>query len=154
MLCGGSKAPDNLPAANYSVQTSTSNQCSRLVLTPKGIAEGWKVELMPQPRIMLDLIQLPDMRFLIVNGAQTGVAGYGFVSVYLLFVQNANWAIFCDRAMTALGTAMRRILHLLRLYTIQRRQLGRDSPLPVFLQRLYPECTIQLHLLPQTGALC
>ncbi|KAF9568286.1 copper radical oxidase [Agrocybe pediades] len=78
MICGGSTAPDNLPAANYSVQTPTSAQCSRLLLTPAGIKAGWQVEFMPQPRIMLDFIQLPDMRFLIVNGAQTGVAGYGF----------------------------------------------------------------------------
>lgn len=50
-----------------------------MVLNATGIAAGWKVESMPQPRIMGDLILLPDGRVLVVNGAQTGVAGYGNV---------------------------------------------------------------------------
>ncbi|KAF4618750.1 hypothetical protein D9613_010182 [Agrocybe pediades] len=77
MICGGSTVSEDLPPENYSVFTPTSTQCARLVLTPAGIAAGWKVEFMPEGRIMLDLIQMPDMRILIVNGAHTGVAGYG-----------------------------------------------------------------------------
>ena len=80
MICGGSTVSDQDQSGNFSVFTPTSAQCARLVLTPAGIAAGWKVEFMPQPRIMLDLIQLPDMRILMVNGAHTGVAGYGTVS--------------------------------------------------------------------------
>jgi hypothetical protein len=37
---------------------------------------------MPQARVMPELIQLPDMSILIVNGAQTGVAGYGNVRLF------------------------------------------------------------------------
>lgn len=51
-----------------------------MVLNRAGIAAGWAVESMPQPRLMLDAILLPDGRVLIINGAQSGVAGYGTVS--------------------------------------------------------------------------
>ncbi|KAF9567095.1 copper radical oxidase [Agrocybe pediades] len=79
MICGGSTVSDSVSPTTFTAQTPTSAQCSRLVLTTAGIAAGWKVESMPQPRIMPELIQLPDMRILIVNGAMTGVAGYGNV---------------------------------------------------------------------------
>jgi hypothetical protein len=50
-----------------------------MVLSTAGIAAGWQVERMPQARIMVDMILLPDGRVMLVNGAQTGVAGYGNV---------------------------------------------------------------------------
>jgi len=50
---------------------------ARIVLTAEGIAAGWSVETMPMARIMTDLIILPDDRIMIVNGAQTGIAGFG-----------------------------------------------------------------------------
>ena len=81
MICGGSTLTDQDQSGNFSVFSPTSAQCSRLVLTPAGIAAGWKVEYMPQPRVMLNMVQLPDMRILIVNGAHTGLAGYGAVSI-------------------------------------------------------------------------
>ncbi|KAL0064903.1 hypothetical protein AAF712_008156 [Marasmius tenuissimus] len=80
MICGGSTVSDraaDLPSMTS--QTPASSQCARLVLNAVGIATGWKVEDMPTPRIMPELILLPDGRVLIVNGAQTGVAGYGNV---------------------------------------------------------------------------
>ncbi|KAK7454573.1 hypothetical protein VKT23_011325 [Stygiomarasmius scandens] len=43
-----------------------------MVLTDAGIAAGWKVETMPQARVMPELILLPDGRILIINGAQIG----------------------------------------------------------------------------------
>ncbi|TFK36000.1 glyoxal oxidase N-terminus-domain-containing protein [Crucibulum laeve] len=79
MICGGSAVSDSVSPTTFTAQTPTSAQCSRLVLTTAGIAAGWKVESMPQPRVMPELVQLPDMRILIVNGATTGVAGYGNV---------------------------------------------------------------------------
>lgn len=79
MICGGSVVDDTLEESQYSSQTPASAQCARLVLSPAGIATGWKVESMPQPRLMVELILLPDGRVLAVNGAQTGVAGYNSV---------------------------------------------------------------------------
>nr|ATV82122.1 copper radical oxidase [Strobilurus tenacellus] len=80
MICGGSTVSDSVNPTTLSSQTPTSAQCSRLVLNTAGIAAGWKVESMPQARVMPELVLLPDGRVLIVNGAGTGVAGYGNVA--------------------------------------------------------------------------
>ncbi|KAK7449213.1 hypothetical protein VKT23_013358 [Stygiomarasmius scandens] len=79
LICGGSTVSDTANPSSLSSQTPASAQCSRMVLTDAGIAAGWKVETMPQARVMPELILLPDGRILIINGAQTGVAGYGNV---------------------------------------------------------------------------
>lgn len=80
MICGGSTVSDRVNPSTLSSQTPASDQCARLVLTTAGIAAGWKVERMPQTRIFVELVLLPDGRVLLVNGARTGVAGYGNVS--------------------------------------------------------------------------
>ncbi|KAJ7173340.1 glyoxal oxidase N-terminus-domain-containing protein [Mycena filopes] len=77
MICGGSTVSDKVAANSISSQAATSTQCIRMVLNAAGIAAGWKVETMPQGRIMVDMILLPDGRVMLVNGARTGVAGYG-----------------------------------------------------------------------------
>ncbi|KAJ7125749.1 glyoxal oxidase N-terminus-domain-containing protein [Mycena crocata] len=79
MICGGSTVSDKVSANSISSQTPASAQCIRMVLNAAGIAAGWKVETMPQARIMVDMILLPDGRVMLVNGARTGVAGYGNV---------------------------------------------------------------------------
>ncbi|KAG9098252.1 hypothetical protein FS749_004276 [Ceratobasidium sp. UAMH 11750] len=79
LLCGGSQLNPNLKENEVSSRSPTSAQCSRLVLTPAGIAAGWQVESMPYGRIMPDVTILPDGKILIVNGAKTGTAGYGNV---------------------------------------------------------------------------
>ncbi|KAJ7825707.1 glyoxal oxidase N-terminus-domain-containing protein [Mycena leptocephala] len=80
MICGGSTVSDKVSASSISSQAPTSNQCIRMVLNAAGIAAGWKVETMPQGRIMVDMVLLPDGRVMLVNGAMTGVAGYGNVA--------------------------------------------------------------------------
>ena len=82
MICGGSTVSDTVNPSTISSQTPASAQCIRMVLNTAGIAAGWKVESMPQARIMPELIQLPDMTITIVNGARTGVAGYGNVRLF------------------------------------------------------------------------
>ncbi|KAJ7065518.1 glyoxal oxidase N-terminus-domain-containing protein [Mycena amicta] len=79
MICGGSTISDKVSASSISSQAPTSAQCIRMVLNTAGIAAGWKVESMPQGRIMVDMVLLPDGRVMLVNGATTGVAGYGNV---------------------------------------------------------------------------
>ncbi|KAG6832068.1 hypothetical protein H0H92_005490 [Tricholoma furcatifolium] len=79
LLCGGSIIPDDKGSSAISSQDPASSQCSRLVLTEDGIAAGWKVESMPQARTMPDAVLLPTGDVLIVNGAGTGISGYGNV---------------------------------------------------------------------------
>lgn len=79
LLCGGSAVDDTKPGYEISSQDSASAQCSRMVLTDAGIAAGWQVEQMPQARTMPDAVLLPTGQILIVNGASTGISGYGNV---------------------------------------------------------------------------
>ncbi|POW10014.1 hypothetical protein PSTT_06421, partial [Puccinia striiformis] len=73
LVCGGTDLDDRLPATSLRVSDPASSQCARMIR----VKDGWKIEQMPSPRIMPDLIMMPDGRVLIVNGAKTGVAGYG-----------------------------------------------------------------------------
>ncbi|SCV70920.1 BQ2448_3682 [Microbotryum intermedium] len=80
LLCGGTIANiDGNPTA-LSTNTPTSNQCARILISGTGSSKGWQVEQMPESRIMASTILTPDAKVLLVNGAQTGVAGYGNVA--------------------------------------------------------------------------
>ncbi|KAI0086181.1 copper radical oxidase [Irpex rosettiformis] len=79
LLCGGSTVDDKKPGYEISSQDPASSQCSRMVLTDAGIQAGWQVEQMPQARTMPDAVLLPTGKVLIVNGAGTGISGYGNV---------------------------------------------------------------------------
>ena len=67
-----------------SYDTPASTQCVRMVLNEAGIAKGWIIEQMDAPRIMGDGIITPDGKVIIINGAKTGVAGFGNI------VKNSN----------------------------------------------------------------
>ncbi|EAU88851.2 copper radical oxidase [Coprinopsis cinerea okayama7 len=79
LICGGSAIDDRRASYDISSQEAASAQCSRIVLTEDGIARGWQTESMPQPRLMPDAVLLPTGDVLIVNGAASGIAGYGNV---------------------------------------------------------------------------
>jgi Glyoxal oxidase N-terminus len=79
LICGGSTVDDKKPSSEMSSKDPTSNQCARLLLTSEGIAKGWSVEHMPGARTMPDAVLLPTGNVIIVNGAGTGVSGYGNV---------------------------------------------------------------------------
>ncbi|RDB22279.1 Aldehyde oxidase GLOX [Hypsizygus marmoreus] len=79
LLCGGSTIDDHKASYDISSQDAASNQCSRMVLSEEGIAAGWQVEQMPQARTMADAVLLPTGQILIVNGAGSGISGYGNV---------------------------------------------------------------------------
>ncbi|EUC55446.1 copper radical oxidase [Rhizoctonia solani AG-3 Rhs1AP] len=81
LICGGSALDDQAPPSELSAQDPASNQCSRMVLTETGIAAGWQVEEMPDPRIMPDAVLLPNGRVIMINGGRKGIAGYGNVKL-------------------------------------------------------------------------
>ena len=79
LICGGSAIDDTRPGYMISSQEVASDKCFRMELTDAGIARGWEIEVMPQPRLMADSILLPTGEVMIINGASSGIAGYGNV---------------------------------------------------------------------------
>ncbi|KAH9854783.1 glyoxal oxidase precursor [Lenzites betulinus] len=73
LVCGGSQT-DTIPPTLLSSQTPATSQCSRITLTEEGIAKGWEVEHMLEPRIMPELVHLPNGQVLITNGGRSGFA--------------------------------------------------------------------------------
>jgi hypothetical protein len=49
-------------------------------IVPEGDG-GWIIERMPSKRVMTYMAALPDGTYLIVGGAQAGVAGFGLANV-------------------------------------------------------------------------
>ncbi|KAI0076968.1 hypothetical protein K474DRAFT_1182017 [Panus rudis PR-1116 ss-1] len=74
LVCGGSAVDDRIQPENLSSQIPATSQCSRIKLTPEGIAKGWEVEHMLEGRTMPELVHLPNGQVLIANGARTGFA--------------------------------------------------------------------------------
>lgn len=79
MLCGGSSIDDSRAGYDISSDEAASSQCSRLTLSAEGIERGWSVEQMPEARLMPDAVMLPDGKIIVINGAGSGIAGYGNV---------------------------------------------------------------------------
>ncbi|KAK7451010.1 hypothetical protein VKT23_012687 [Stygiomarasmius scandens] len=77
LVCGGTNKSDQLDWRQFSSQDPATDQCSRITLTPEGISKGWEVEHMPEPRIMPEMVLLPDGQVIIINGGRTGYAAYG-----------------------------------------------------------------------------
>jgi hypothetical protein len=77
LICGGSNMNDALPESALSAQIPASNRCWRMAITEAGVAAGWLTEIMPERRVMPDMVILPNGEVIVVNGAQTGAAGYG-----------------------------------------------------------------------------
>jgi hypothetical protein len=71
LICGGSDLDDTLETRLIKASDPATTQCVRMVLTKSGIKKGWKVEHMPEGRIMPDMITMPDGKVLIVNGAKS-----------------------------------------------------------------------------------
>jgi hypothetical protein len=72
LICGG--------ATGYTSTSPASPNCARII-PPQGnpnqpATPTWVYETMPLPRVMADMIILPDERIFISNGAQTGWNGF------------------------------------------------------------------------------
>jgi hypothetical protein len=94
LVCGGTNASDQIPSANLSSQDPASDQCSRITLTEEGIKRGWEVERLLEPRIMPEMILLPNGQVLITNGAQSGYAAIASVGAPVGNVSNADRPVF------------------------------------------------------------
>ncbi|CAK5274645.1 unnamed protein product [Mycena citricolor] len=76
LVCGGSNKSDSTPTTELSSLDPATSQCSRITLTPAGIAKGWEIEHMPQGRTMPEMIPMPNGEIIIINGGETGYAGF------------------------------------------------------------------------------
>ncbi|KAA8540745.1 hypothetical protein F0562_024336 [Nyssa sinensis] len=74
MVCGGA-ASGAYRAANQGRFLKGLSSCGRMVIT--GTRHNWKMENMPGPRLLNDMLILPTGHILIINGAKNGCAGYG-----------------------------------------------------------------------------
>ncbi|KAK4427039.1 Aldehyde oxidase GLOX1 [Sesamum alatum] len=77
MICGGAAA-GALSAAKQGRFLNGSRTCGRMVIT--GNNHRWKMENMPGPRLMHDMITLPTGNVLIINGAKNGCGGWNYAS--------------------------------------------------------------------------
>jgi hypothetical protein len=68
MICGGSSNGDSLAIDNC------------VTIAPESTNPQWTIERMPSQRVMTCITALPDGTYLILNGAQVGVAGFGLAS--------------------------------------------------------------------------
>ncbi|KAI0757980.1 glyoxal oxidase precursor [Fomes fomentarius] len=78
LVCGGTET-DPLDPSLLSSQTPATSQCSRITLTPEGIAKGWEIEHMLEARTMPELVHIPNGQILITNGGQSGFAALNSV---------------------------------------------------------------------------
>lgn len=73
LICGGS--PDNgFASAVVRNYADALRSCGRMVITDPNPV--WRLEEMPGPRTMGDMLILPNGEIIIINGAQKGVAGW------------------------------------------------------------------------------
>ncbi|KAF7327563.1 hypothetical protein MKEN_00335300 [Mycena kentingensis (nom. inval.)] len=68
LVCGGST-----PGAGFALDNCVS-------IKPEAAKPVWVLERMPSRRVMTCMTPLPDGTFMIMNGAQQGVAGFGLAS--------------------------------------------------------------------------
>ncbi|KAI3737377.1 hypothetical protein L2E82_27377 [Cichorium intybus] len=77
MVCGGA-ARGSYAAAQRRRYLTGLRSCGRMTIT--GNRHRWRMENMPGPRIMSDMLILPTGDILIINGAKRGCAGWGTAS--------------------------------------------------------------------------
>lgn len=74
LICGGAPANGYYSAVESNKFLSALQSCGRIVITDPNPV--WSMENMPAPRVMGDMLILPNGEILIINGAQNGVAGW------------------------------------------------------------------------------
>lgn len=73
MVCGGAPRPA-FGLRDYGIYAKALSSCGRIsVSDDRG---SWKMETMPTPRVMSDMVILPNGDILIINGAAMGTAGW------------------------------------------------------------------------------
>lgn len=74
MICGGAP-PDAFRMKKQRVFLRASSTCGRLRIADDREPE-WRIEAMPMPRVMSDMVLLPNGDVMLINGAGSGSAGW------------------------------------------------------------------------------
>ncbi|KAL2904384.1 Aldehyde oxidase GLOX [Bienertia sinuspersici] len=74
LICGGASPQSFDLADKENVYVAASRTCGRMIITDS--SPHWIMEEMPMPRVMPDMVMLPNGDILIVNGAGNGTAGW------------------------------------------------------------------------------
>nr|CAB3485017.1 unnamed protein product [Digitaria exilis] len=82
LVCGGAPASSNDAVAKGRGFPPALTTCGRIKITGDDPNPSWVVEEMPSPRVMGDMILLPNGEVLIVNGATDGVAGWDSANTF------------------------------------------------------------------------
>eukprot|EP01018_Ginkgo_biloba_P022438 Gb_27173 [translate_table: standard] len=107
LVCGGSQAGAFRQPAK---QLPASQTCGRMVVTAGN--PNWAMENMPLRRCMGDMLLLPSREVLIINGAGSGSAGFGFASNPVLSpVIYKSFAAADRRFRTLNATTIPRVYH-------------------------------------------
>jgi hypothetical protein len=93
LICGG--VPEGgVEAARDGTYTDALDTCGRMVITDPN--PSWAMETMPAPRVMGDILVLPNGEILIINGAEKGAAGW-------LLSRNPSFSPFLYKPNALLG---------------------------------------------------
>ncbi|XP_059637904.1 putative aldehyde oxidase Art an 7 [Cornus florida] len=74
LVCGGGDPQAYPKANNEKIFLPALQDCGRITITKPGAK--WEIDMMPSPRIMGDMIILPNTELLLLNGAKKGAAGW------------------------------------------------------------------------------
>ncbi|WVZ19367.1 hypothetical protein V8G54_006689 [Vigna mungo] len=74
LVCGGARR-GAFQLVHKGVFSKAMDSCARIKITDPNAT--WVVETMPMGRVMGDMVMLPNGDVLIINGAQSGTAGWG-----------------------------------------------------------------------------
>ncbi|MED6138032.1 hypothetical protein PIB30_070533 [Stylosanthes scabra] len=75
LVCGGAPK-DSFKYAKAGRFTGALNTCGRIKITDPN--PKWVMETMPKGRVMSDMVMLPNGNILIINGADSGTAGWEY----------------------------------------------------------------------------
>ncbi|XP_004147869.1 aldehyde oxidase GLOX [Cucumis sativus] len=74
LVCGGAPKGSYDKANSHGIFVEALRTCARIKITDQN--PQWVMETMPQPRVMVDMLLLPNGNVLLINGGSAGAAGW------------------------------------------------------------------------------
>jgi hypothetical protein len=143
------RADNTVPLASYIICGGSDgvNALATCITTSPELGAGatWLMETMPIPRVMGDIVALPDQTFLIVNGCEKGQSGFGTASVPILSAVLYNPSLPVGNRFSILAsTTIERMYHSEAILALDGRVIisgstpNQDSNVP-------PDVTIHIN---------